>query len=338
MVGVDEPGERERARRRSDRHVVAAHRLRSIAAPLLPLLGVLVGWSEEPMGLVAAAVVGIGAMVALLATNSWTVRGPAPTTEVAIDTAVSLIVCALVAGDALAAAWLIALIPALEAMVRLPRRSALTVIAVLGAGLVLVQLALPSPVAASSTFTSLAITFVAGAVVVRVCLAVVDEIRVERRLGAVLRREGRRRGDLLQALGSAVRSMDEGDPVHAVAAMAIEVGAQHAYVVVDDAVVDRIVERSSSASSFVADATLVAVAEVGRSRFAEGSTTPHAVSVDEIGEANASQLSTAEHVVVPIDDRAAVVTLTAVLPGPLVASALEVAARHAAATRRRSVV
>ncbi|MEO1063363.1 MAG: hypothetical protein AAFZ07_18255 [Actinomycetota bacterium] len=338
MGGAEEPGERERARRRSDRHVVAAHRLRGVAAPLLPLLGVLVGWSEEPLGLVAAAVVGIGAMVALLATNSWTVRGPAPTAEVAIDTAVSLIVCALVAGDALAAAWLIALIPALEAMVRLPRRSALTVIGVLGAGLVLIQLALPSPVTAPSTFTSLTITFVAIAVVVRVCLAVVDEIRIERRLGAVLRREGRRRGDLLQALGAAVRRMEEVDPVHAVASMSIEVGAHHAYVVEDGEVIERIVERSSSTAGFVTDATLVAVAEVGRARYADGLRGPHAVSVGEVGEGFAAQLASAEHVALPVDGRAVVVSLAAVVPGPLVANALEIAARHAAAARRRSVV
>lgn len=337
MGGAEQTESSERTRRRIDRHVVAAHRLRGIAAPLLPLLGVLVGWSEEPLGLVSAAVVGIGAMVALLATNSWTVRGPAPVAEVIVDSAVSLIVCALVAGDALAAAWLIALIPALEAMVRLRRRSALVVIGVLGAGLVLIQLVLPSAVA-GSTFTSLTITFVAIGVVVRVCLAVVDEIRIERRLGAVLRREGRRRGDLLQALGGAVRRMDEADPLHAVAAMSIEVGAQHAYVVVDGEVVDRIVERSSSSGSFVTDATLVAVAGVGRIRFAAGLTGPHGVDADEVGEAVAARLGSAELVVLPIDDRAAVISLAAVLPGPLVANALEIAARHAAASRRLPVV
>ncbi len=327
----------ERARRRSDRHVVAAHRVRGVSAPLLPLLGVLVGWSEEPLGLVSAAVVGIGAMIALLATNSWTVRAPAPVAEVAVDSAVSLIVCALVAGDAPAAAWMIALIPALEAMVRLERRNALVVIGVVGAGLVAIQL-LSASTEAGSTFTSLTITGVAVGVVVRVCLAVVDEIRIERRLAAVLRREGRRRGELLQALGDAVRRMDDVDPLHAVAAMSIEVGAQHAYVVVDDEVVDRIVERSSSSASFVADAALVAVAGVGRARFADGLREPHAVGVDEVGGAFAAQLSSAEHVVLPVDGRAVVISLAAVAPGPLVAEALEVAARHAAASRRPSVV
>ena len=67
----------ERARRRAERHAVAAHRVRGITAPLLPLLGVLVGWSEEPLGLVSAAVVGIGAMVALLATTQGQERMPA---------------------------------------------------------------------------------------------------------------------------------------------------------------------------------------------------------------------------------------------------------------------
>jgi hypothetical protein len=299
---------------------------------------VLVGWSEEPLGLLSAAVVGIGAMVALLATNSRTVRRPAPIAEVAVDTAVSLIVCALVAGDALAAAWLIALIPALEAMVRLRRQAAFAVIGVIAGAVVLIQLALPSPVAASSTFTSLTITFVALGVVVRVCLAVVDEIRIERRLGAVLRREGRRRGDLLQALGVAIRRMDETDPLHALAAMSIEVGGQHAYVVVDDEVVDRIVERTSSRASFVTDATLVAVAAAGRARYVAGRTGPHAVAVDEVGGVFATQLASAEHVVLPVDDRAVVVSLAAVVPGPLVAPALEIAARHAAASRRLPVV
>ncbi|MEM9713377.1 MAG: hypothetical protein AAGA17_14265 [Actinomycetota bacterium] len=327
----------DRARRRADRHVVAAHRLRSVAAPLLPLLGVLVGWSEEPVGLVSAAVVGIGAMIALLATNSWTVRRPSATAEVAVDTAVSLLVCGLVAGDALAATWLIGLIPVLEAIVRLRRTAALVVIGVVGGVLVLIQVGLPSPASEPSLVTSLLITAVALGVVVRVCLAVVDEIRIERRLGTVLRREGRRRGELLRALGEAVRRMDEVDPLHALAALAVDVGARQAFVVVDGEIVDRIVVRTRGAER-PSDGTLLAAAEVARVRLAAGRPGPHSVSVDEVGTSHASQLASAVHLALPVDHRAAIVSLAAVVPGPLVADALDIAARHAAASRRVAVV
>lgn len=307
---------------RSDRLAAGAHRFRTATAPVLPLLGVLVGWSEPPAGLLAATVVGIGGMVALLATNAWAVRGPSARAEVAVDAAVAVLVASMLIGVVPAAAWLVMVLPVVEAAVRLGRR-AVELVVVVGAGaLVALELFVVEADPAAAPATRALVTVVVLGVVTRAVLAVGDELRLGRRVRRALRREGRRRGELLATVADTCRSIDRGDPLEALGELALELGAHRAHAVLGPADDPVVVEVDGGSGAEAAPEVTLATAAVCR-----GAGRVRVVSLDD-----------GVHVGIPVDDRAVVVALSSSSPGPLVQRSLEIAALHAAARRREPAV
>jgi hypothetical protein len=270
----------------------------------------------------AATVVGIGGMVALLATNGWAMRGPSARAEVAVDAAVALLVSAMLVADAPAAAWLVMVLPVVEAAVRLGRR-AVEIVVVAGAGsLVALELFVVDPDPAAAPVTRALVTVVVLGVVTRAALAVGDELRLGSRVRRALRREGRRRGDLLDTVADTCRSIDRADPLEALGGLALELGAHRAHLVLGPAADPVIVEVAGGRGAIAAPEVTLATAAVCR-----GGGRVRVVSLDD-----------GVHVGIPIDDRAVVVALSSSSPGPLVQRSLEIAALHVAARRREPVV
>lgn len=305
-----------------DRLARGAHRFRAAAAPVLPLLGVLIGWTEPPAGLLAATLVGIGGMVALLATNSWAVKGRSARAEVAVDTAVAVLVGALLVGDAPAAAWLVVVLPLIEAAVRLGRRAVELAALAAGTSLVTIELFVVDPARSASAGTRALITVVVLAVVTRAALAVGDEMRLGRSVRRTLRREGRRRGRLLDSVAEACQSIDAGDPLEALGELALDLGAHRAQLVLGPAEDPVVVEVDGGRGEMVPIEETLATSTVCR-----GAQRVRLVTLDGV-----------VHVGIPVDDRAVVVAVASSAPGPLVQRSLEIAARHAAARRREPVV
>lgn len=289
---------------------------------MLPLLGVMVGWSEPPAGLLAATLVGVGGMVALLATNSWAVRGRSARAEVAVDTAVAVLVAVLLVEDAPTAAWLVVVLPLIEAAVRLGRQAVELAALAAGAALVAAELFVVDPTQAASPGVRALMTVVVLAVVTRAALAVGDELRLGRRTRGALRREGRRRGHLLDSVADAGQAIDAGDPLEALGGFTLELGAHRALLVLGPADDPVVVEVDGGHGKVSPLEETLATATLCR-----GGSRVRLASLDGV-----------VHVGVPVDDRAVVVAASSSAPGPFVQRSLEIAARHAAARRREPVV